>query len=526
MAGVLGRFDGQPTSTWPNTVLTLNGLIAILATLCRASFMLPVAAALSQAKWNRFTDPRDQKYHRLDDFQLFDDASRGPWGSVHLLWRFRLVHIGCLGALLTILSLAFGAFSQQLVDIRIEAVPTTSQGQIGDVARSRWVDAVVGISNSWTPVSATKLAIYDGFLARSIGIPQVTCPTGNCTWPVIPTVGVCGSCVDLTEDISYDRLTSSLCRLTLLDGPRLQAYCDSEDFMPVFTLGPGTGRVFDTSDPRIPSRDAPNTIGEFSALGLPGSKTPGNIMTESRAADCGLWYCLQARNVSVQLGELSDVIVDTWSKAITIESAPFTGNVTFTDIPPNFNTEPEAVYGMAAMQMFGMRQYLNKTVIGNVSADALLGVVASTTDYAEGIHANLDEMDDWIARLTRSMTNNVRENNVVPSDQDLHRGTIFGNETVFTIRWGWIAYPAVLVFLSTLYLIVEVVRTAYGGAAPWKSDALLPICIGIDEEAKQRAIVGVYEPDGTKEEIGKSRVRLLNLDSGLMSFEVQKKVDA
>lgn len=85
---VLWQYDGKPQDAWPSTTLTLNGLIAILSTVCRATFMIAVGAILSQAKWNHFSGKKGG-YHRLDDFTLIDDASRGSWGSLQLMWRFK-----------------------------------------------------------------------------------------------------------------------------------------------------------------------------------------------------------------------------------------------------------------------------------------------------------------------------------------------------------------------------------------------------------------------------------------------------
>lgn len=85
---VLWQYDGKPQDAWPSTTLTLNGLIAILSTVCRATFMIAVGAILSQAKWNHFSGKKSG-YHRLDDFTLIDDASRGSWGSLQLIWRFK-----------------------------------------------------------------------------------------------------------------------------------------------------------------------------------------------------------------------------------------------------------------------------------------------------------------------------------------------------------------------------------------------------------------------------------------------------
>lgn len=85
--GVLVAYDGKSQDAWPSKVLTINGLVAILATFCRGAFMTSVASVLSQEKWNRFSESAN----RLEDFALLDGASRGLWGSLQLFWKLRPV---------------------------------------------------------------------------------------------------------------------------------------------------------------------------------------------------------------------------------------------------------------------------------------------------------------------------------------------------------------------------------------------------------------------------------------------------
>lgn len=93
IAVVLKLYDGQPLPNWPLGI-TLNTLVAFLSTLCRAAFIVPVMEGLSQLKWNWFaTGDRS-----LADFQAFDDASRGPYGSLKLLLTTRgrsAIHFCC-----------------------------------------------------------------------------------------------------------------------------------------------------------------------------------------------------------------------------------------------------------------------------------------------------------------------------------------------------------------------------------------------------------------------------------------------
>jgi hypothetical protein len=111
---VLQQWDKRPQQQWSYNHLTLNGLVAILSTVTRASLLVPVAGAISQAKWTWFSAPRGQT---LESFEVIDQSSRGAWGSLRLLWHTRCYHLMSIGALITILALAFDTFSQQVITV-------------------------------------------------------------------------------------------------------------------------------------------------------------------------------------------------------------------------------------------------------------------------------------------------------------------------------------------------------------------------------------------------------------------------
>ena len=81
MAILLGVYDRRPVSDWQGSV-SLNFIISLLGTACKAALTFSVAAGLSQSKWIWFTSQE----RPLLDFKRFDDASRGALGSVQLLW--------------------------------------------------------------------------------------------------------------------------------------------------------------------------------------------------------------------------------------------------------------------------------------------------------------------------------------------------------------------------------------------------------------------------------------------------------
>lgn len=84
LAMILAIHNGKPLPRWP-LGLTLNTVVALLATFCRASFVVAVTEGVSQLKWNWFAE----KPRPLNDLEIFDQASRGPWGSIRSLFGSR-----------------------------------------------------------------------------------------------------------------------------------------------------------------------------------------------------------------------------------------------------------------------------------------------------------------------------------------------------------------------------------------------------------------------------------------------------
>lgn len=53
-------------------------------------------------------------------------------------------------------------------------------------------------------------AITAGFFNSSSPLP-IACPTGNCTWPALSTLGLCTSCTDVTQEVTATNCTFNYC---------------------------------------------------------------------------------------------------------------------------------------------------------------------------------------------------------------------------------------------------------------------------------------------------------------------------
>jgi len=81
---ILKLHDKRPSATW-TFYFSINAVISTLGTLAKSALALGVSACLAQGKWIWFK----KRQHRLRDFELLDNASRGPLGSMELLWKTR-----------------------------------------------------------------------------------------------------------------------------------------------------------------------------------------------------------------------------------------------------------------------------------------------------------------------------------------------------------------------------------------------------------------------------------------------------
>ena len=125
---VLIYLKDDPLTKWSlaeKTGLTLNAYISILSKMAGAALILPVSEALGQLKWSWF----QQNSKQMWDFEIFDNASRGPWGSILLLIRTKGKALAALGAMITLCMMALDPFFQQVVDFpdRWALQPTLSK---------------------------------------------------------------------------------------------------------------------------------------------------------------------------------------------------------------------------------------------------------------------------------------------------------------------------------------------------------------------------------------------------------------
>lgn len=184
-------------------------LVNILGKVASAALIVPVSEAVGQLKWNWFHDSQT-----LWDFEIFDKASRGPWGATLLLFRTKGRSLAGLGALLIVLLLAIDTFFQQVVSFPDQWTLHDTPGEIPRLLRydpmfqmDFWRGFEVNMYDLNLKPIIHQYFYGNGTQPVAFGNgtrPEVplSCPTSNCTWPVYETLAFCSKCTDVSDHLN------------------------------------------------------------------------------------------------------------------------------------------------------------------------------------------------------------------------------------------------------------------------------------------------------------------------------------
>ncbi|KAK3347215.1 hypothetical protein B0T25DRAFT_297102 [Lasiosphaeria hispida] len=497
---VLAFYDNKPLPSWPSSI-TLNAVIAVLATVATASMSVPLSSGLGQLKWIRFREGRAP----LSDMEHFDDASRGALGAINLLFRARGGLAGSFGAFIMVIGLLLSPFAQQMTiypsrEVHTRAGAVNMRALKYDLKLSGDDDLA-----AFVPILPIKSAVYNGLFAEnnkpSMNLP-VKCSTGNCTWGEIETLAICHSCVDMTEymtrycaaGVEADG-NQTLCGWQLPSGAVLNT---SAEVFSMTSLFPGS------------FNGAYSTIMRLVFMGTEAQLGPKNVL-KPWAQQCTLSACVQTISSSITNGELNETVTHT---ALN-ETVPNTQSV-IDHLNPVDITSPRTneTYSMSMQSILAWQawfatlfrngtasrntDYINQTmstapgspnIVVNLTVGISEGETFFDTDVVQAFYWNYYEYPAGIEMLMHdlgvSLTVSLRSVNKAAEKQEVN-GTAVSVETFVQVRWGFVAVPAVAVVLTAAFLGVAVWKTWRSGTKLWKSSALAMLFHGLDEGGRER----------------------------------------
>ncbi|KAM0720532.1 hypothetical protein Q7P37_004668 [Cladosporium fusiforme] len=523
---ILRIFEGRPlTNLGLPPYLTLNGIIAAIATVNRACLIAPICTALMQEMWISYLNEgkKSKCRNRLGDMDLFSEASMGAWGCVALLISKRrpIGLMAIAGCLITILSLAYSTFVQQLVGI--ELLPLYDDYGIGNLPRTETWDQQIGhgTSKPYPPLEMVA-AIYDGILTKEIEPLQANCPSGNCTWPDTTSMAVCGACENSTYHTAYCDPTrcvecgadyTSSCNYTLPSGSRTQLMnldADSSQWasggkVARFKAVPGQGHVYNSS-----SGDRLYLM-NVELFGTPFGTVNGvDSELELVNVECALWMCVQTYHTEMKSTVQFETVTsthDTIDRDDTSE-AYYPSNDPFLHFLPVANQTGQhrgTNFTASIKASRSLSDFLRTSINGTISTQ--LEILDYSSNFMLGIWQGSQDPEAWIANFARSMTNVVRSFNQTSRDQ--YDGMPY--ELAVDVRWVWLVFPVAVVCASIAFLLAVMIRTAvHGEAENWKGSPLAFLLFALQPDAKDACLRRLGE-DGwrsAQKELAGYRVRV------------------
>ncbi|KAI0608297.1 DUF3176 domain-containing protein [Pyrenophora tritici-repentis] len=501
--GVLISYKDDPLSNWSladKTGLTLNAYISILSKMAGAALILPVSEALGQLKWSWF----QQNSKQMWDFEIFDNASRGPWGSLLLLMRTKGKALAALGAMITLCMMALDPFFQQVVSFPdrwalekdfISKIPKTVRYDPGV-----GIELLGGVENASNDPDLFHLTEK---FAYGNGTQPV--PYGNGTRPDIPlkpypNATMCGYFLNATSDTPtlmsgylFNPNDSSKGEALLT---RILPLTELTTKMPLFGNG------------SIKFNHLRNTLADVLIVSAEGGTTESVYQNRPPLAqECVLSWCIQTIKSSYDMGQYSEEIV---AKYLNTSSGPFpwvsvqghdefgdyTDVVYMQDINIDNVTTPDgrkiSGYGVsnrtAASVMQGFNDIFPSYTTVMDESDVPILRYKTTKDgpawnrvlqYNPWLQSNVSKHMD---RFATAMTNVIRS---APSKQMIS-GESFSREAYVSVRWEWLTLPIGLLFMSFIFLAATIFKSAMEKEqlGVLKNSAILTLLYGVPDNMR------------------------------------------
>lgn len=316
--------NNQPLPKWPYSI-SVNTLVSIYVVIFKAAILFATAETLSQLKWLWYR--RQRPLHHVD---VYDQASRGPMGSLKFLWAIgHRDTLATTGALIIILMVIIDPFTQQILsyygcswpvpDMQVFLPRSSFLGSLG--ADSLHLGGgVVSVPPRW------QSAVVAGLLSAPQVLP-VLCATGNCTYQgAYSTLGFCSTCSDVSDELkitnetyvtdvspdgnaTYNWMYSS----SLPSGFKMTSPAGNGcvDWIGMKTVQPG---IVEIVMPKTPLTDVMNYTSIFRMYPSNCSSSGDNLPWSCRgygAARCSIYPCVKTLNSNVTVGILKENVVST-----------------------------------------------------------------------------------------------------------------------------------------------------------------------------------------------------------------------
>ncbi|USP81740.1 hypothetical protein yc1106_09014 [Curvularia clavata] len=540
-------------------------IITVLSKVASAALILPISEAIGQLKWTWF---HGKKSRDAFDFEIFDKASRGAWGSFMLLCRTRGRSLAALGALLTVSLLAIDTFFQQVTDLPERWV---LQGESSIPRSVRYKPKYEPqYDNTWDNIPVSQMnqelrkALYYYYYANGTEPTKVgnatqaevplVCPTSRCEWPPYETLAVCSACEEVSHMLEYACLTMRMDWIRNSTGPSTEHTWPNVSTN-ISVKGTACGYFLNATsdDPVLMTgfRIENDTVGETLLMRtLPLSTNPARHAlygTGSINFNHVQYPMLDALIVSSVNGSVDNVynkkrpvahecgyvehLENTFVNSTTMpwpwktEYLPY-GDYTMVDFAGEINIRPPTLKGNSSA--FGIS---NDTFVDFGTAldeifPAMLTVSNPTakpyikirTSFTKQVMFREVNFSPWLSpnnithhmeRIAQAMTNVMRSDT---NSNELIAGTAFARETYVAVHWGWMTFPLLMLLMSIVFLAATMYKTSsnsHNEIGMWKTSAMPTLLYGLPKKTQMDIMSDTATRGVSDKGSSKVRIRLL-----------------
>ncbi|KAM5346312.1 hypothetical protein ACJ41O_009317 [Fusarium nematophilum] len=537
---LLIKSDGLSLESWTLPIRP-NSLISVFTTVAKTAMMVPVASCLSQLKWRHFTHNGD----KMSALQVFDDASRGPWGSAMLLFnlRRRAVLAWAL-AVVTMAGLAVGPSAQQILDFPTRVSPlnnvTAIIGQANNYVSRGNLEG--DRTNSLIPnpdLLKLQAAILNG-ASGQVFQPTLDCPSPatSCEWPKITTLGICSRFQNVTDTVTRNCTGKINVMMNCTYEFPNRFVSDDE----LIEMSYNDQRV--STAPRSDlfrsgaHQEFDDFIGEhlsFQAVKVVGHTTSGDggHPPATEVYQARLYWCERTfENVTASPRGLdrnpgtSEPL--TWKDHFEVPS----GGEDRDDGDMKTDYRYSTYMANSTGREYNITPYSSLALVVYLSKFLSRHVFDHTLEQAEDLDEMLNigtflytsDLRNITENVATTLTNQIRSNSSGDNSEAFTvEGEAFISEVYIKVRWGWLILPMIESALALALLIVVIVATR---SQPVLKESVMPYII-YGREAEVTDALQSADPV-TGEEMSKAAekvsVRLVKMDGASRGFVVEERL--
>lgn len=293
---------------------------------------------------------------------------------------------------------------------------------------------------------------------------EADCSTGNCTFPIFTSLGICSSCGNITDLLNQTCATTSefetdpICKATFTDDDGSTIWIDNTTVL--------NSVEYDSGIPRL------ETYGDSAILALRMLRY--DQVEVAHATECAFYYCVRAYQAAVRDHILEQNVTAIWYG--TNASIDEQQGIVFSPPP-------------AAWESLNLTQATNFTidvetwgqiptwlgVRGTVMSEDGATSTNNSDDLIRHLYDNLhapnasQDVGGLFADVTMEMSDKMRQ--LCPANISVH-GIVFDVSTILKVQWQWVTFPALVIALTGVFLLWVILDSYRNHAMAWKNSVL------------------------------------------------------